>query len=98
RADNDSATANTDVRAAAASAPADGTPPPPGTTPKPGKLALGLVVPGAVALDRYLKGIPVRAHCGRTACLRRFREHAAINTGATHLAGFNLTVSRGSLG
>jgi hypothetical protein len=44
-----------------------------------------------------MNGIVVEADCKDEECLRRFREHAAINTGASHIAGFNLTVSRGVL-
>jgi hypothetical protein len=40
----------------------------------------------------------VSADCGDEECLRKFREHAAVNTGATHIAGFNLTIERTSLG
>jgi uncharacterized repeat protein (TIGR01451 family) len=56
-----------------------------------------LTVPKSVTLKQFLSGITVSADCGED-CLRRFREHVGINTGGTRIAGYNLTVSRGSLG
>jgi uncharacterized repeat protein (TIGR01451 family) len=61
-------------------------------------LSLNFSAPKQVSLEEFFDGIVVAADCDGEVCLRRFREHAAINTGATHIAGFNLTVSRTSLG
>jgi uncharacterized repeat protein (TIGR01451 family)/CSLREA domain-containing protein len=58
---------------------------------------VNLKVPKTASLDEFMNGILVEADCTDEPCLRRFREHAAINTGASHIAGFNLTVSRGFL-
>jgi uncharacterized repeat protein (TIGR01451 family) len=59
---------------------------------------VNLTGPKTATIDQFMNGIVVEADCTDEECLRRFREHAAINTGASHIAGFNLTVSRGSLG
>ena len=61
-------------------------------------LVVNLNAPDTATIDQFMNGIVVEADCTDEPCLRRFREHAAINTGASHIAGFNLTVSRGSLG
>ena len=66
--------------------------------PPDNTLILNFKAPKQVTVDQFMEGIVVSADCGGEPCLRRFREHAAINTGATHIAGFNLTVSRTSLG
>ena len=60
-------------------------------------LEVNLVGPKDQTVDQFMNGIVVEADCKDEDCLRRFREHAAINTGATRIAGFNLTVSRTSL-
>ncbi|MEA2445747.1 MAG: hypothetical protein QOJ12_3039 [Thermoleophilales bacterium] len=86
---NDSATATTQVNPAplAPSQPNDADT----------NVAVTLTVPKTASLDEFMNGILVEADCKDEPCLRRFREHAAINTGASHIAGFNLTVSRGFL-
>jgi uncharacterized repeat protein (TIGR01451 family) len=73
---------------------------PGGETEKPADktIVLNFKAPEQITLDEFMDGFVVEADCGDEQCLRRFREHASINTGATHIAGFNLTVSRTSLG
>jgi uncharacterized repeat protein (TIGR01451 family)/CSLREA domain-containing protein len=92
---NDSASATTTFVDAAALPPANT---PPGEKPSDKTIVLNFKAPEQVTLDEFMNGFVVEADCGDELCLRRFREHAAINTGATHIAGFNLTVSRSSLG
>ena len=90
---NDSASASTEVGPAP-------TPPQqqPQQQPEPDKsLVVNLDGPNTATINQFMNGIIVEADCKDEECLRRFREHAAINTGASHIAGFNLTVSRGSL-
>jgi hypothetical protein len=53
--------------------------------------------PKTATIDQFMNGIVVEADCKDEECLRRFREHAAINTGASHIAGFNLTISRAAI-
>jgi hypothetical protein len=99
---NNSASATTLVNAAPPQQqPQQVVPPqttPPQTTDPDKTIDLSLDVPKTITLDQFFDGIIVEADCKDEACLRKFREHAAINTGATHIAGFNLTVSRTSLG
>jgi uncharacterized repeat protein (TIGR01451 family)/CSLREA domain-containing protein len=61
-------------------------------------ISVDLKAPKTVDLETFFKGITVTSSCTDELCIRKFREHASINTGATHIAGFNLTVSRTSLG
>jgi uncharacterized repeat protein (TIGR01451 family) len=86
---NDSATAKTQV--AAAPLPQQQ---PQQQEPQDENVNLNLTVPTTATVDQFLNGIIIEADCQDEPCLRRFREHAAINTGATRIAGFNLTVSR----
>ncbi|MEA2481073.1 MAG: hypothetical protein QOJ07_2995 [Thermoleophilaceae bacterium] len=92
---NDSANASTTVNAAPEPAPA---PAPVTPEERDTSIDVSLKVPETVTIDQFFAGITAESECKDEACLRRFREHAAINTGATHIAGFNLTVTRGSLG
>ena len=46
-----------------------------------------LTAPKTITLEQFLDGFVVEAECKDEECLRRFREHAAINTGATRIAG-----------
>jgi hypothetical protein len=55
---------------------------------------VNLTAPGSITVSQFMNGFIVSAYCSDEDCVRRFREHAAINTGATRIAGFNLTVSR----
>ena len=97
---NESKSASTTVNAAPVvvippqQTPADNTP----DTPRDKSIELNIKVPKEVDLDTFFNGITVSADCGDEECLRKFREHAAVNTGATHIAGFNLTIERTSLG
>ena len=97
---NNSASESTSV---VAPAPQEQTPPqqtPPQQTPDQqgdDDVSVDLKAPDTATLGQFMNGIVVEADCKDEACLRRFREHAAINTGATRIAGFNLTVSRASL-
>jgi CSLREA domain-containing protein/uncharacterized repeat protein (TIGR01451 family) len=98
---NDSASTQTQVDAAPVQQQQQLTPPqtvPQQQKPQDKSVELNIDVPKTATLDDFFAGITVEADCGDEACLRKFREHAAINTGATHIAGFNLTVSRTSLG
>jgi uncharacterized repeat protein (TIGR01451 family)/CSLREA domain-containing protein len=93
-ASNDSGSTSTQV----ISAPVAPKPHAPDQEPEPDrKVEVNLAGPGTATLDQFMDGIVVEADCKDEACLRRFREHAAINTGASHIAGYNLTVSRASL-
>ena len=100
---NDSATTTTQVdpagQAPLPSSPSNPQQPVPSNPPNQAdrELAVNLTAPKTVSLDQFLDGIVVGASCTDEECLRRFREHAAINTGASHIAGFNLTVSRAVL-
>jgi uncharacterized repeat protein (TIGR01451 family) len=106
---NDGKSASTTVNAAPApqqqqqqqipqqQTPQDNTPVTP-QTPRDKSIELNIKAPKEVDLDTFFNGITVSADCGDEECLRKFREHAAINTGATHIAGFNLTIERTSLG
>jgi uncharacterized repeat protein (TIGR01451 family) len=87
---NDSRTATTQVNAAP-------TVPAPNVIPGDDSVTVKLKTPATVGVDEFIDGITVEASCTDEPCLRRFREHAAINTGAAHIAGFNLTVFRGVL-
>jgi uncharacterized repeat protein (TIGR01451 family) len=91
---NDSAPATTHVNAAPQQQQQQTTPPPNNPQQQDGTVNLTLNVPTNATVDEFFDGITVEADCKDEPCLRRFREHAAINTGATRIAGFNLTVSR----
>jgi uncharacterized repeat protein (TIGR01451 family) len=91
---NDSATALTQVGAAPQSPQQQQQPPQQTPEARDGDVNLELNVPKTATIDEFFDGILVEADCKDEPCLRRFREHAAINTGATRIAGFNLTVSR----
>ena len=94
---NDSASATTTFVAAPVTIPPGNAPSGQGETADK-KIILNFKAPEQITLDQFMDGFVVEADCGDEQCLRRFREHASINTGATHIAGFNLTVNRGSLG
>jgi uncharacterized repeat protein (TIGR01451 family) len=94
---NNSATATTPVNAAPQTPQAPQAPQAPQQTVGDTTVDVNLKVPNTATLDEFMNGILVEADCKDEPCLRRFREHAAINTGASHIAGFNLTVSRGFL-
>ena len=72
--------------------------PPSGERELDDNATVNIKAPKTVDLETFFNGITVEASCTDELCIRKFREHAAINTGATHIAGFNLTVSRTSLG
>jgi uncharacterized repeat protein (TIGR01451 family) len=88
---NDSATATTQVNAAPVQ-PQEPTP-----SPADDHVVVELRVPKRVTIEEFMNGVVAESVCTGEPCLRRFREHAAINAGATRIAGFNLTVSRGFL-
>jgi uncharacterized repeat protein (TIGR01451 family)/CSLREA domain-containing protein len=92
---NNSATATTQVNAAPAQQPQQ--PEQPQQIELDGDVEVDLKAPKTVTIDQFFDGIVVEADCKDEPCLRRFREHAAINTGATRIAGYNLTVSRAYL-
>jgi uncharacterized repeat protein (TIGR01451 family) len=93
-ASNNSASSSTTVAATTPLPPPDGNS---DVVPTDDGVDVTLTVPKTVTIDQFMDGIVVEADCKDEPCLRRFREHAAINTGAAHIAGFNLTVSRGFL-
>ncbi len=95
---NDSASAGTTFVAAPATLPPGNTPGGQGEQAADKTVILNFKAPEQITLDQFMDGFVVEADCGDEQCLRRFREHASINTGATHIAGFNLTVTRGALG